>query len=213
MVGAFDRQSEPRHVFDRLAIEVFEIFVAGTQFEHGFAPFLQRLAELRAGGVGDAGFRRPIAPPAGRDRIFEAAVPDPARLDRDFEAAPPIRVKTGRAVAATHGLDLAHKIAVAVAGNELRLVLRPFGGDPAAPDQMAAFDFEEIGKIAAHRDFEIELDRVGAVVGDVDVFVQAAFVDRASELEEQRSLLDIAVLGNDPGIGHKDLGSKISDRT
>ena len=63
--------------------------------------------------------------------------------------------------------------------------LRPFGGDLAAPNDLARFHFEDIGKVAGKCQGEREIDRLRTVVGERDPFTQrpVAQIDRAPDVD------------------------------
>ena len=50
------------------------------------------------------------------------------------------------------------------------------------------------------------------MVGDVDILVDAALADLATELEQERLRRDVAVLGDDDAVGQKDLRGVVGDR-
>jgi len=135
---------------------MFELLIAGANFEDCFAPFLERLPELRRMSMGDTLPGRGIVMRSDNCRVFETGVPDWAGLYRHFEADPPVGEHTRRRVALWRDDEVAPKVAVAVASGESRLVFVPVGGDSAAPHDSSALDLEDVGKVAADGDLEIE---------------------------------------------------------
>ena len=81
-----------------------------------------------------------------------------------------------------------------------------------APDDAAALHLEDVGEVAAKRDFEVEANRPAAVVGDVDVLVHAA-ADVAAEREAEDARLDRSALGEEGAVGLEDTRTVIGDRT
>jgi hypothetical protein len=71
-----------------------------------------------------------------------------------------------------------------------------------APDDAAALHLEDVGEVAAKRDFEVEANRPAAV-GDVDVLVHAA-ADVAAEREAEDARLDRSALGEEGAVGLED---------
>jgi hypothetical protein len=110
-------------------------------------------------------------------------VPSPAGVDRDLEAEAAVGIHRGGAVAIRLDDELAAKVAVAVSRPEPELATRPACRDAAAAHQPSALHFENIRKVAADRNLEVEADGFAAVIGNVDVFVDAALADRAAELQ------------------------------
>src|SRR6516164_3008537 len=156
---------------------MFELLIAGANFEDCFAPFLKRLPELGRMSMGDTLPGRGIMMRSDNCRVFETGVPDLAGLNRHFEADPPVGEHTRRRVALWRDDEVAPKVAVAVTSGESRLVFVPVGGDSAAPHHSAALDLEDVGKVAADGDLKIEPRLLGTVVGDVQVFVDGTFPD------------------------------------
>ena len=60
----------------------------------------------------------------------------------------------------------------------------PLRGDPAAAHDAARLHLEDVGKVAAERDLELERYRLHAVVDDVKILVHAA-ADRPADGEAQ----------------------------
>ena len=86
----------------------------------------------------------------------------------------------------------------------------PLCGDPAPAHDVARLHLEDVGEVAAQRDLELESHRLHAVVGDVEIFVQAA-ADRPADGEAERARRDRAVFGEQRAIGEKDAGGIVAD--
>jgi len=121
--------------------------------------------------------------------------------------------KTQGAFAVWRDDEVAPKVAVEIASGKSRLVFVPVGGDSAAPHHSSALDLEDVGKVAADGDLEIEPRLLGTVVGDVQVFVDGTLPDRSAQLKQQCPRLDHAVLCQDPRVCHKYIGGEVSDRS
>ena len=59
-----------------------------------------------------------------------------------------------------------------------------------------ALDLEDVGKIGADRDFQIEAHGLKAVVGDIDVLVHPAF-NMAADHQAQRARRDRPILAHE----------------
>src|SRR5215510_9488431 len=139
-------------------------------------------------------------PVAVLQHVEQTALPGFAGIQADLEAQPPVGVLDfGLAMRGTNG-DRTHEIAVAVAGPKLLRLLRPRRGDAAAAYDVARLYLENVRKVAAQSDLELEAYPFDAVVGDVEIFVHAA-VDGSAEGETERARRDHAVRGEDPPIG------------
>src|SRR5262252_367805 len=75
-----------------------------------------------------------------------------------LEADAAVCVKAGGAAAARLSDQLAAEITIVLRGSGLDLVCRPARRDPAAAHEPAALPFEEVRKVAADRDLEVETD-------------------------------------------------------
>src|SRR5215472_6871815 len=87
----------------------------------------------------------------------------------------------------------------------------PVRRNPAAAHDAVRLHLENIGKIAADWDLELEGDRLHAVIDDVEVLVQAA-ADRPADREAQGAWWDRAGLRQESTIGEKDAGCVVADR-
>jgi len=63
------------------------------------------------------------------------------------------------------------EIQVAVGGSQLARIRVPLGFYSTAPDESMRLDFEYIREVRADRDFEVESDRIAAVVDDIEIFM------------------------------------------
>ena len=86
------------------------------------------------------------------------------------------------------------KISVRIRGTEALPSLRPFRRDLAAAYDVARLHLEDVGKIASQRDFELKTYWPHAVVGDVEIFVQAAD-DGSTDREADGTRRDCTVFG------------------
>src|SRR5947209_5861298 len=76
----------------------------------------------------------------------------------------------GVAACARHaGRDCTFEIAMRICGAKPLPRLRPFGGNLAAPNDLARFHFEDIGKVASNSNLELKPYRLHAVVGDIEI--------------------------------------------
>src|SRR5208283_1781791 len=90
--------------------------------------------------------------------------------------------------------------------------LAPAGVDAAAANDAIALHLENVGEIAAHRDFQIEAHRLAAAVGDVDVLVHAAG-DVTAQREAEGARRDRSRLGEKGGVGLVNTSAVIGDGT
>ena len=63
------------------------------------------------------------------------------------------------------------EIQVAVGGSQLASMRVPLGFYSTTPDESMRLNFEQIREVGAHRDFEVESDRIAVVVYEIEVFV------------------------------------------
>jgi len=73
----------------------------------------------------------------------------------------------------------------------------------ATPHDIFALHLENVGEVGAHRDLQVETNRLLAVVGDVDVFVQPA-IHMTADFQAQRTRCDRPVFGRESAIGQED---------
>ena len=139
--------------------------------------------------------RRAYLVVVGED-VLAARVPGGAgcQLDREGDAA--VR-RVGRCVAVERvEREASVEVAVGVGGVQLAALLVPFGVDVTAPHELVVLDLEEVGEVGAQRDLEMEPDGVEAVVGEIEILVDA-FVDDSRDGQRERALGDVTVLGGD----------------
>src|SRR5262249_7466781 len=135
-----------------------------------------------------------------------------ARRDRHLEAEPPIG-RNRLARCARHGdCDRAVKISVRIGGTQPLTSLRPFRRDLAAAYDVAGLHLEDIGKIAAWRDFELKPHRLHGIVGDVEIFMQAAG-DGSADRQPDGARRDRAVFSWNGLVGQEDACGMVVDGT
>ena len=103
------------------------------------------------------------------------------------------------------------KIPVRICGANPLPSLRPFRGDLATAHDAARLHLEDVGKVASEGDLELKPHRLHAVVGDVEIFVQAA-ADRSADREAEGARGNRAVFGEDGLVGEEDACRVIVDR-
>ena len=122
-------------------------------------------------------------------------------FQRDVEAQASVGIHRRLAVSLAGADDhFAAKILVAIGDAKDLSLLRPRRDDAAAPHDVVALHLEDVGEIGADRDLEVEANRLLAVVGDVDVLVQAA-IDMTADHQTQRTRRDRPVLCHEGAIG------------
>src|SRR6266478_1712562 len=212
MVRALDRQTQRSHVLQRLVKETVEFFVACSDLDHGLEPFRHRREKAGLASFPDTIARRVKLLLAILERIQQAGMPSLARRKRDLEAEPPIG-GNGLARCPRHcDRQRAVKITVRIRGTKLLPPLRPFGGDLAAAYDITRLHLEDVGKVAAQRDFELKTHRLQVVVGDVEIFMHAA-EDRSTDREAEGARRDRTVFGENGFIGEEDARGMIVDGT
>jgi len=95
-------------------------------------------------------------------------------LNGDLKTEPPVG-KNGLARCARH--QSGHgtmKIPIRIHSAKPLSSLRPLRGDLATAYDAARFNLEDVGKVGSEGDLELKTHRFHAVVGDVEIFVQAA---------------------------------------
>src|SRR5690242_6345211 len=110
--------------------------------------------------------------------IDQAGVPALAGVEPYFEAEPPVGIACTTTVM-YHRLHRTHKVFIAIGGAQTLLRVGPLGTDMAAPYNPPRLHVEHVGEIAARGDLQIEPHRIAAMVGDVEVLVQAAIYGAA----------------------------------
>ena len=210
VVHAFERQAECGHVLHALVVGAVELLVAGLDLQHGALPFVHA-ALVVGGGDGEAAVAGGADAPVAVDQVVgEVAGPGLAGLHGDVEAEAAIGVDRGLAAAGHADDQAATEIPVAVDDAQLLARRRPDGLDAAAADDAVALDLEDVGEVGADGDFEIETDRVEAVVGDFEMLLHAA-VDLAADDQAQHARGDRTVLGEEGAVGLEDAGGVIGD--
>src|SRR6185437_16656040 len=107
--------------------------------------------------------------------VDQAAMPRLPGFQDDIEAQAPVGIHRRLAVSlASADDDFAAKVLVAVGDAKDLSLRRPGGDDAAAAHDVVALHLEDVGEISPDRDLEVETNRLLAVGGDVEVFVQAA---------------------------------------
>ncbi len=197
---ALDRQAQRRHVLDRLVEQQAERMHAGLDSQH-LAPPRGQFATLLAVGVEPA-FRRGRVGLIAVDQVVEQrAAPGLARRQLQRAAQPAVRIhdrhRRDRAQP-----DRAEERAVAIAGDQLPALFRPGRADPPAPDDASALDLEDVGEVAADRDFKVEVHALAAVIGHLDQLVHAA-VDHPAQHEAQRSRRHLPGLAGECAVGQE----------
>src|SRR5665213_3305451 len=148
----------------------------------------------------DAFTRRPNALGSIHQVVNEAAMPGLARLERDIEAQTPVGTHRRLAISlAGANDDFTAKILIAISDPKNLPLLRPRSDDTAPPHDVFAFHLENVGEIGAHRDFQVETNRLLAVVDDVEVLVQSA-IDMTPDHQAQRTRSDRSVLGYEGAV-------------
>ena len=212
MARAPDRQTQRGHILERLAKETVEFLVACLDLDHCLQPFRRRQGITGPATFPDAVVRRVKALLAVFQQVEQTGVPRLARLKRHFEAEPPIG-GSSLARCARHGdCYRAVKISVRISGTQPLPSLRPFRRDLAAAYDVARLDLEDVGKIGSRRDFELKPHRLHAVVGDVEIFVQAAG-DGSTDRQPDSARCDYPVFGENGLVGEEDAGGMIIDGT
>ena len=146
------------------------------------------------------------------ERVEQAGMPSLARRKHDLEAEPPIGGNSLARCARHRDRHCTVKIPVRIRGANPLPSLRPFGGDLATAHDVARFHLEDVGKVASEGDLELKTHRLHAVVGDVEIFVQAA-ADRSADSEAEGARKNRAVFGEDGPIGEEDACCVIADGT
>src|SRR5262249_33084436 len=77
--------------------------------------------------------------------------------------------------------------------------------------QVIGFDFEDVGKVGANRDLEVEAQALTTVAPNIQVLVKP-FSDHAFQGESYGLGRNFPMLGDDPGIDQVGSGRKVSDR-
>jgi hypothetical protein len=211
VIGAVDRQAEGRHVVHALGEATIELLVARADLQDRALPFFQRFGVLGLAAVRDAAARRGVPGVTVEQVVQQAAVPGFRGSERNLEADAAVGPDARPAGRLGRDEHLAAEVAVAISEAPLLAAFAPVVGDAAAADDAVALHLEDVGEIAAHRDFEVEAHRVAAVVRDVDVFVHPAG-DVAAESQPEGARGDRTCLGQESAVGLVDARAVIVDR-
>src|SRR6266446_8124560 len=212
MARAPDRQTQRGHVLQRLAKETVEFLVARLDLDHCLEPFAHRHRIAGLVTFREAVWRRVKALLAVLQHVEQTGVPRLARLKRHFEAEPPIGENSFARCARDGDCYRAVKISVRIGGAQPLPSLRPFRRDLAAAYDVARLDLEYVGKIGSRRDFELKPHRLHAVVGDVEIFVQAAS-DGSADRQPDRARRDYPVFGENGLVGEENACGMIVEGT
>src|SRR5271170_2019346 len=143
--------------------------------------------------------------------VDEAAMPALPGLQRYIEAQPSVGVDRWCAIAVGSADNhLSDKILVEIRDAQHLPLGRPRRGDAPTPHNVIALYFEDIGKVGADCDLEIEAHGSLAVVGDLDILVKAA-VDMASNYQAQRARDDWPILAHELTVCQEDARGVVGD--
>src|SRR5262249_39962658 len=107
-----------------------------------------------------------------RDVISAAGMPRGTGRKINLEVDASIAVDRLRvAVLHAHNQGSA-KVTVRIAANQLLIITPPFRFDVTSAYQFFCFDFEDVGKIGANQDLEIEVQVLTTVVPNIQVLVK-----------------------------------------
>src|SRR5262245_35104737 len=201
-VRSLDRKAERGHVFQCTAKQPVEFLVARLNLGNCLQPASQRLGVLGPLAAFDAIARRIEMPVAVLEHIQDAAVPGLSWSESDFEAEPAIGIVCLSGRSRRVDRHRSAEITVAVGGTKPLSGRRPLRCYPPASDDSIRFHLEDVGKVAAYRDLELELYRAHTVVCDVNIFVDAA-ADPAADGQSECTGRNRAVLGCNRGIRQK----------
>src|SRR6185437_9136013 len=203
VIRPFDRQAKRRHVLEGLAKQPIKLLVAGLDLDDLLQPIRDRLRVIRFVGTGNAVLRRRQNAISVRERIKKTAVPGRTGFEDDLEAEPAIGIDRPTRGAGHANRQGAREIAVAVGGAEFLVRFGPARRDAPAAHDMARFYLEDIGKIAARRDLQLKANALHAMIGDIDIFMQAAGY-RSADGKAEGALRNRSVLALQRSVGQKD---------
>ncbi len=138
-------------------------------------------------------------------------MPGGAGRQLDGEAEPAVGVDCRRAGVARRQPQRAGEILVVVGGDQRLGLLRPFGDDAAAADDAIGLHLEHIREIAADGDFQVEADRLHAVVGEVEILMHPVGQD-ARDGEAEGARQHRTVLAEKLPVGKKQPRGVMRDR-
>jgi hypothetical protein len=136
---------------------------------------------------------------AGLQIIEQARVPGCLWLSRDIEAHPPVCIDGPRTALAHGHSQCAPKILVLIARGKAEFALAPSRHDAAAAHHLVRLYFEQVSKIASERDFQIEANRLHAVIHNLQVFVNASG-EAAPDLKPDSAGWNCSLLGGNGSI-------------
>ena len=143
--------------------------------------------------------------------VKQRALPCPARRQFDREADAAVGIDGWRR-AAGGDADLAVEVPVAVARGEHAVRVRPAAADPAAAQDAAGLHLEDVGEVAADRQFQVEAHGVAAVVGDGIRLVHAA-ADGPAEHHAEGAGRHVPALAGEGAVGQEDAGGVVGGGT
>ena len=90
--------------------------------------------------------------------------------------------------------------------------LRPCSSDLAAAYDVSRLDLEDVGKVASKGYLKLKTHRFHAVVGDVEIFVQAT-AERSTDSKADGARRDWAIFGEDGLVGEVDARCVVANGT
>ena len=111
--------------------------------------------------------------------------------------------------------DRPAEIGVAIGSAKFLNRRRPVRANTPAPQDVARLHLEDIGKVAANGDLQLEFNRLHAVIHDVQILVHAA-IDRAADGEPESARRDGTLHRANGSIGEEEyspfsLGQRICE--
>src|SRR5204863_6536866 len=108
--------------------------------------------------------------------------------------------------------QISGEVTIAVGRPQLSFGGRPSGGYFSAPHDVLRLHLEDIRKIASQRDFQVESYGHRSMVGNVEVFMDAA-PQRTANRQTQNVSRDVAVFRRKCGVGQENARSVVSHIT
>src|SRR6266536_1387874 len=211
-IRSLDWKPERGHILECAAKQSVEFLVARLNFGDRLQPVSQPFGVLGFFAVADAIARRLKMPAAILQRIQNAGVPGLPGFESDFEAEPAIGIRSFSGSSQGRNRHRPAEIAVAIGCAKSLSRRRPFRDDPPTTDNAIQFYLEDIRKVAAYRDLELELYWVHVVVGDIKILVHAA-TDPAADAQPERAGGNRAALGRKVAIRQRDPCRVVGDGT
>src|SRR6516165_6629348 len=106
--------------------------------------------------------------------VLQAGVPSLVRLKCDLKTEPAVGGNSLARGALHRSRQCAAKVAVRIFGANLLSPLRPLRRDLAAAHNVTRLDLKDVREVASKSYLKLKTHRFHAVVGDVQVFMQAA---------------------------------------